>query len=278
MTFNPEITRPRPSDTTLVLADFADGSLEATWFARQFIRFETLRFLQCCQKPDYGRFMMHDLLPVLKRNAKQELRELKYQAVHNLSIGAGKIRTKVFGGSLVWYLQNRLNDEYNPIAVVSLNKAFRNASHGLTAQAVKLIKTTTLPLVILPEKYQHRELRKILWLSGTDRLQVRDTNADFALATEILKTTKNSTTEFINASKNFHFADEKDSSFKNVTRLLTQWFPICPFPARPEKIWKNHPADLVVIERKTFVIHSITRTLKLTAWLRNSMGIPLLFI
>ncbi|MCK5729684.1 MAG: hypothetical protein KAH68_01335 [Draconibacterium sp.] len=155
--------------SVLILADFSDGSWHAVSFAMQFLFQNNSCFsvLQTYQKPNFGLFMLRNLIPHLKKITKHELKTLKTKILENYKVKSEKINTISLKGELNILLRKEaaLKGPHN--IVIGTHGSFLDSCTMQNNCLAKIIDRSTNPLFILPKMYNMNKNNKILFVGNT---------------------------------------------------------------------------------------------------------------
>lgn len=152
----------------LILADFSDGSWHAASFAMQFLYKEksAVTILQTYQNPGWGHFMMRRLNHHLKKITKNELKALKSRLLKHFIIKKRKINTLSIEGELNTVINFKpiINSQHN--LVLSTQNSFEDSCKRQNGCLEKIVDTAKNPLFILPETFEGKTLKKILFVGN----------------------------------------------------------------------------------------------------------------
>ena len=195
----------------LILADFSDGSWHAISFAMQFLHTQNskLFILQTFQSPNFGHFMVRNILPRLKKITTDELNTLKIKLLENFDIKDEHIELLSFKGELVSILQNKLDLKYSYNIVIGTFSSFADSCTMQNLCITKIINCSNNPLFILPKIFEQKENKKILFVGNP--LKVPTTR----ITNQILKICEKSNSEL-----DILFVVEKESQKMNEEVLL----------------------------------------------------------
>ncbi|MCG6191114.1 hypothetical protein [Maribellus maritimus] len=154
--------------TILILADFSDGSWQATSFAMQFLyrKNSPVTILQTYQNPGWGHLMMRKLSHHLKKITKNELRALKNRLLTHFKVEKQKINTLSVEGELNSVLNFKpiINGRHN--LVLSTHNSFNDSCKRQNGCLETIINTAQNPLFILPERFEGETSKRILFIGS----------------------------------------------------------------------------------------------------------------
>jgi len=201
----------------LILADFSDGSWHAISFGMQFLYTpqSPIFILPTFQNPNFGQSMLRDIVPRLKKITKQELRVLKSRLLRNFKIKAKYVKLLSLNGELVSILQDKqdLKELYN--LVIGTYSSFVNSCTMQNLCMTKIINCSSNPLFILPQMFEHKENKKILFVANP-----------FKVPSMQIKNHILSICEKINSELDILFVVENESQKKNkeVQEFFEKYF------------------------------------------------------
>ncbi len=239
-------------NAVLILADFSDGSWHAISFAMRFLYTQNskLFILQTFQNPNFGHFMVRNILPQLKKITIDELNILKTKLLASYDIKDEHIELLSFKGELVNVLQDKLDIKYSYSIVIGTFSSFANSSTIQNRYITKIINCSNNPLFILPKAFEQKNNRKILFVGNP--LKVPTTQ----IKNQIIKICEKSNSEL-----DILFIVEKDSqkTDEEVLLFLEKYFKGIKYDVNYVKnrstclgmknYVKNNSKDLIMVER-----------------------------
>lgn len=164
------IGNKKPS--VLILADFSDGSWHATSFAMQFLyqNESPIAVLQTYQKPNFGHFMVRNLIPHLKEITKHELKTLKTKLLANYKIEKESINTISLMGDLNVILHKKLAFNGTHNIVLGTYGSFTNSCTMQNHCLARIIDRSNNPLFILPRMFETKKNNKILFVGNPSKV------------------------------------------------------------------------------------------------------------
>jgi len=167
---NERLRNGQPS--VLILADFSDGSWQATSFAMEFLYSEksSISILQTYQNPGWGHFMMRKLSHQLKEITKYELKTLENKLVSNFKIEKQEINTLSIEGELNSILNYKpiINGPHN--IVLCTDDTFNDSCTRQNRCLEKIINTSNHPLFILPKTFEGKTTRTVLFVGNPNKV------------------------------------------------------------------------------------------------------------
>ncbi len=151
----------------LILTDFSGGTWDAVCFAMKYLRNgeTTINLLQTYQKPEVGRSMIRDIVPLLKKNSIDDLKELKRKILNQFKIPKKKVKPLSIEGNLTSLLQNQLNLNDIDSVVVGLQSSIPHTGLITKRKISRVIKCCSHSLFILPFRFSESEFQKIVFVT-----------------------------------------------------------------------------------------------------------------
>jgi len=154
--------------SVLILADFSDGSWDASSFAMQYLHHNdsSIFILQTYENRGWGRFMMRNLSYSLKKITKYELQQLKNKILSNFPLKKNQINTLSIKGNLNTILQYKplIKDEY--FVILGVYRSFPDSCNRQNKDLKKLIDNTHHPLFILSGDFNKQPNKKISFVGN----------------------------------------------------------------------------------------------------------------
>lgn len=156
----------------LVLADFADGSWQATTFAMQYLHRKEapISILQTYKSPGWGHFTMRKLSYSLRKITKHELRQLKNKILAHFSIKKKQVKTLSMEGELNSLLQFKPLFKGDYFITLGIYSSFIDSCTRQNNCLEELIDTTHHPLFILPGEFNEQPNKQILFVGNPDKV------------------------------------------------------------------------------------------------------------
>ncbi|MCD6566884.1 MAG: hypothetical protein J7K53_13180 [Bacteroidales bacterium] len=151
----------------LILTDFSGGALDSVRFVMRFLRNgeTTINLLQTYQKPEVRQSMIRDIIPILKKISIDDLEELKRKILNQFKIPKRKVKPLSIEGNLTSLLSSQLNLNDIGSVVVSLHNSIPDTGFLIRRKISKVIKCTSYPLFILPDRFSDSEIHKIFFVT-----------------------------------------------------------------------------------------------------------------
>lgn len=158
--------------SVLVLADFSDGKWHATSFAMHYLykNNSSISILQTYQKPNFGHFMVRNIVPRLKGITEYELKMQKREILENYKIKSKNINTLSLIGELNMVLLHgqMLKGTYN--IVLGTHASFVDSCTMQNRCLAKIIDSSTNPLFILPQEFKPQNANKVLFVGNPSKV------------------------------------------------------------------------------------------------------------
>lgn len=160
------------SSPALILADFADGNWHATSFAMQFLHEKKfpVSIMQTYQNSNWGRFMMRNLTPHLKKITKYELKQLKNKLLSNYKISSKQVKTLAIKGDLYTILnyKSTITGTYN--IVLGTYSSFIDSCNRQNKCLENIINTSINPLFIVTREFDECPNKNILFVGTPNKI------------------------------------------------------------------------------------------------------------
>jgi len=264
----------------LILTDFSGGTWDAIGFSMKFLRNRetTINLLETYEMPKVRQSMIRNIVHILKKISIDDLEELKRNILNQFKIPKRKVKTLSIEGNLTSLLSSQLNLNDTGSVVVGLYNSINETGFLIRRKISRVIKCTSYPLFILPDRFSDLEIRKIFFV-----IDPYDKPSGKVLDKLIyLESITKSGIHILFAAKD-DTQDIQENIKSNIIKHLSgiKVTINCVHNASMD-INRNHlnleSSDLVVIEKNNYqrFRKSLAKNLKLS--FNNKNGIPVLLI
>ncbi|HKK39582.1 MAG TPA: universal stress protein [Cryomorphaceae bacterium] len=265
----------------LIPTDFSDGAFNALIHGLHAARIldNSLEIIHAYSMPATGSNVMVDITDVLKKNAEEEMENLK-KRVEALEIAKNiEITYDTAYGSVVDVINRRAHEDNVSVVMMGTQGASGITEKWLGSNTAAAARNVEVPLLAIPAERPFKEIESILF--STDLKVMEDAGSLEFVAKLARKTQAN--VKFFHVRTSDEEADE-DGYKKQIEKYFTDVNPTFSFThsenveqAIEETIKKENPSLLVVVRHEYGFFESIWHS-SISRHIINNASLPILVL
>lgn len=265
----------------LVPTDFSDGAFNALIHAIHASKIldNSIEIIHAYSMPATGSSVMVDITDVLKKNAEDEMRELK-KRVESLKISSGvEIAYQTSYGSVVDVINRRSDEDEVSVVFMGTQGASGITEKWLGSNTAAAARNVSAPLLAIPVEHAYKNIKSILF--STDMKVMEDVGC-MEFVAKLAKLTK-AEVKFFHVRKSDEQPDEEgykkqiDGYFEDVNPTFSFTYNDNIAKGIEATIKKENPSLLVVVRHDYGFFESIWHS-SVSRQIINNASLPILVL